>query len=144
MEGGVRLEESQHVAGVPEVDHLVDRALERAQVLRGQLRDGETDGHRLERFPHLVGLDELVVRQRPDDGAPPRPDRDEPLGREPAERLANGAAADAEGLGERYLGDSVPGVSAPERISSRRRVVHPFARGRRAFSTGLAVSAVIC
>ena len=97
----------------PHVRHLVDRSLERAHVLGRELRHGEPHGHRLERLAHLVRLDELVARERADDGASPRPDRHEALGREPAERLADRAAADAERLGERDLGQLGPRRQPP-------------------------------
>ena len=60
-------------------------------------------GHHLERLAHLVRLDELVLRQRPDDGPAPRPHHHEPFGGQPTDRLAHRAAAHAELGGERRL-----------------------------------------
>ena len=86
--------------------------LEHREVVRGQTRHREPNCHRLEPFAHLVQLEELVLRERADDGAPARPDGDEPLGREPADRLAKRSAADAELLRERHLSELRAGLQA--------------------------------
>ena len=73
VESGVRLEESLHVSGSAAGGHLVDRALQRSDVVGRELRHGEAHRHRLQRLAHLVRLDELVARQRAHDGASARP-----------------------------------------------------------------------
>ena len=83
----------------------LDQLVEVREVLVGQQRDGEADGERLERLAHLVGLEELLVAERRDDRAAARAHGHEPLRGEPAEGLADGSAADAEGRGERHLGE---------------------------------------
>ena len=83
--------------------HLVDQPLHRADVLRRQPRHRESHGHHLERLPHLVRLEELLRREGAHDRAPPRANRDEPLGGEAAESFADRRATDAERAGERHL-----------------------------------------
>ena len=92
-----------------------------ADVLGRQPRHRQPHGHHLERLTHLVRLDELLVRERADDGAPPRSDRDEALGGEPAERFADRPAADAERPRRAPpRAARCRGPAGPERISSRR------------------------
>ena len=96
VELSVRLEEALNILGLAARGHLVDQSLHLDQVLGRQPRNRQPHGHHLERLAYLVRLDELLVRERADDGAPARSDGDEALGGEPAERLADRAAADAE------------------------------------------------
>ena len=77
-------------------------------VLVREERHGEADRERLERLAHLIGLEELPGAERRDDRAAARADRHEPLGGEPPEGLADRSATDAEGRGERHLGEDRP------------------------------------
>ena len=101
------------------------------EVLLAQPRHGQPHRHRLERLAHLVQLEELLLRERANDRAATRPDGDEPLGGEPADRLADRAAADAELLGERDLRQLGCRARAPRRGSPR-----AGARGRAARASG--------
>ena len=110
VEGDVRLEELGDLVplGVPR--HRLVQALQLLEVLFAEPWYGQPHGHHLERLAHLVQLEELLPRKRADDGAASRPDGDEPFGGEPAERLANRAAADSQLLGERHLRQLGPGL----------------------------------
>src|SRR5581483_279140 len=112
VEGRVRLEEALDLAAVRELLHRGDELVEAGEVLRPEARRREPYGEHLERLAHLVGLEELLLRQRADDRAAPRPDVHEPLGRQPPDRLADRPAADAELAGERRLLQLRPGRQA--------------------------------
>ncbi len=108
-------------------------ACSRAKSVVAEPRNREADRQRLERLAHLVGVEELLCGQRAHDGAAARPDRDEPLGGEPADRLAQRPAADAERARERDLLSSVPGGAGSRgspRADGRRRAAR--ASGSRA------------
>ena len=105
-------------------------------------RDREPDGHQLQRLAHLVELEELLLRERADHRAAARPDGDEPFGGQPADRLADRPAADAQLLGERDLGELGAGLEPPGQDLGPQVVVHPLPESqvldrRRAAESGL-------
>ena len=93
---------------------------------RSEPRDREPDRHQLERLAHLVELEELFLRERADDGAAARPDGDEAFGGQPADRLADRPAADAELLGERDLGELGAGLEPSGQDLRPQVVVDPL------------------
>jgi len=103
VKGGVGLEEPGHLALPGVLLHRGDQALEPVEVRCVESRDGQPHGHHLERLTHLVGLEELLLGERADDGTAPRPDRDEPFRRQPADGLPDRAPADSEVRRERHL-----------------------------------------
>ena len=106
VERGVRLEEGGDVLPARRGIHPCVQRLELAPACSAvSARDGELDRHALDRLAHLVELEELRLRERGNNGAATRPDGDEPFGGEPPDRLADRAAADAELIGERDLGE---------------------------------------
>ena len=61
MELRVQLEEVVDPVELHRRGLALDELVDVRQVLAGQERDGEPDGERLERLPHLVRLEELLV-----------------------------------------------------------------------------------
>ncbi len=103
VELDVHREEVPDGVGLHVIGHLIDELAEAGQVGLCHSGDGEPDREDLERLANLVGVDELLRSQRADFGPAPRPDRDQPLGRQAAHSLADRAAAYLEHLGERHL-----------------------------------------
>ncbi len=129
VEGRVGIEEASDVPGVGELHELVVQPPELVEVGRGQARDGEPHGHDLERLAHLVGLDELVMRQRADDSAAPWTHEHEPFGGEPDDRLADRPAADAELARKGDLGELGAGRQAIREDLLAKMLVHPLPEG---------------
>ena len=100
---GVRAEERIDVRAVGEHDHLVDERLQPGELVGPEPRHGELDRERLQRLAQLVGREELLRRERGDDGAAARAHGHEALRGEAADRLAHRSPGDAERLRERDL-----------------------------------------
>ena len=106
--------------------HLVHELAETVQVRLGYPRHGQPDGEDLQRFPDLVGVDQLAGRDRPDLGAAARPHGHKAVGREPAHRLADRAPADRQLLGQRYLRQLGAGRQAIRHDLGVKVLVHPL------------------
>jgi hypothetical protein len=79
-----------------EVGHAVDELVQPRQVGFRDPRHCEAHGQYFQRFPDLVGIDELPWRERPDLSTPARPDGDESLSCQPAHGLAYWSSADSQ------------------------------------------------
>src|SRR5205823_12239166 len=81
------------------------RLFELREILGRHLRRGDLRGERLELRAHHERLVQVLPRDRAHADAAVRDERDEPEGREPAERLADRRARDVELLGELLLAE---------------------------------------
>jgi hypothetical protein len=96
VKGGIGGEEGVDVAGRGVLAHLLLQAIEFLEVGGCHAGRGEADRQRLQRLTDAVSIEELLRREGTDDRALPWCQRHQTLGREPAERLADGNATDPE------------------------------------------------
>ena len=93
-------------AGGADVEHGLRQLVERGDVGRGRVGHGERGEPGFERGPQIEHALQLGDGPARHPRAPVRDDLDEALGGEPAERLADGGAADAEPLGQLDLAEA--------------------------------------
>ena len=120
---------SDPVAEVPLLRHPLSQTLGFLSSASVMCSTTQADGQRLELVADLADLLHLLPVQLADDAAPMPVERDEPLRRQIAERLADGGRAHAQLRGEVCLDQSRATGQVAAEDGPTQRVLHEFMRG---------------